>query len=79
MTCEKDHFCKHRLVIVLRTHIDCYFSLAVFFFHCHSLPVHYQPSRGSKLLQFSLCLFTFVGDFGRELSFKRTSKCLFRE
>ena len=38
ITYENNRSCKHRLVIVLRLHIECNFSLAFFFFHYHSLP-----------------------------------------
>ena len=42
---------KQRQVVVLTLHIECNFNLKVFFFFITTLfPVHYQPSRDSKLL-----------------------------
>ena len=38
ITYENYHSCTHTLVIVMRLHIECNFSLAFFFFNCHSPP-----------------------------------------
>ena len=60
------------LVIVLRIHIECDFSLICFFFAFFPPFIINHP----ETVNYGNCLFvfTFMGDFGRELSFKRTTR-----
>ena len=74
ITYENNNSSKQRLVIVLTLHIECNFGFKVFVF---SLPLsppfiinHPETVNCCKFLFVS----TFVGDFGRELSYKRTAR-----
>ena len=62
---KNNHLCKHRLVIVLRFHTECKFSLACIFLF--SLPL-FSPYIINHLQKVNCCnvlfVFTFVGDFG---------------
>ena len=71
---ENNHSCKHRLDIVLRLHIERNFSLAFFSFYCHSLPRFIINHPETVNCGIFLFVFTFVGDFGRELSFKHAAR-----
>ena len=74
MTYENNDSCKQRLVIVLTLHIECNFNRKVFFF---SFPLS-PPFIINHPETVNCCNFlfvsTFVGDFGRELSCKRTAR-----
>ena len=65
VTHENNDSCKERLVIVLRLHTECNFSLKVIFFSLSLSPVHYQPSRDSKIaviFSLSLLLWATLGE-----------------
>ena len=48
---ENNDSCKERLVTILTLHTECNFNFRkAFFFTTTPSPVHYQPSRDSKLL-----------------------------
>ena len=74
VTYENNHSCKHRLVIVLRLHIECNFSHAFFLVS----PPLSPPFVINHPDEVNCCNFlfvsTFVGDFGQELSFKRAAR-----
>ena len=76
MTYENNDSCKHRLVIVLRLNLN-----AILVLHFPSLPLsppfiinHPETVNCCNFLS----VFTFVDDFGGELSLKRATRLQFR-
>ena len=75
MTYENNHSCKQRLVIVLRLHIECNYSLnCIFLFSLPLSPPFIINHPETVNCCNCLFVFTFVGDFEREFSFKRAVK-----
>ena len=74
-TYENNDSCKQRLVIVLTLHIECNFSLKVLFLFSLplSLPFIINHPETVNCCNF-LFVYTFVGNFGRELSCKRAAR-----
>ena len=63
-TYENNDSCKQRLVIVRTLHIQYDFSLKVFFFHYHSLPLFIVNHPETVNCCISLFVSTFVGTLG---------------